>query len=77
MENTQTKPDRRKVLGWLTIFSVVTAVGGSLFFKKKQKVKTIKMLTQDGKLVEVDASLIHKTGKKISNLELQNWIGKK
>lgn len=34
------------------------------------------MLTRDGKLVEVDASLIRKTGIKVSNTELQEWVKK-
>ena len=32
------------------------------------------MLTQDGKLVEIDKKLLASSGKKISNKELQNWI---
>jgi hypothetical protein len=40
------------------------------------EIKTVKFLTQDGTLVEVDASKI-KTGKeKISNQQLQSWVNK-
>jgi hypothetical protein len=38
----------------------------------------VKMLTQDGVLVEVDISkLSQKTGVKISDNQLQNWVNKK
>lgn len=37
---------------------------------------TVKMLTQDGQLVEIDKTLLAATGKKISNEDLQQWIKK-
>lgn len=48
------------------------------FFKvpKKKKTETVKMLTRDGKLVEVIISAIPSKQKKITNKELQNWIKK-
>jgi hypothetical protein len=36
--------------------------------------RTVKMLTQDGKLVEIDEALLPAERKKISNSELKNWI---
>ena len=45
--------------------------------KKKQSKKegdTVKMLTQDGKLVEIDKKFLALTRKKISDKELQQWI---
>lgn len=42
--------------------------------KKKKETKTVKMLTQDGKLVEVDIAALPSKKKKITNKELQNWI---
>jgi len=44
--------------------------------KKKKETKTVKMLTQDGKLVEVDIAALSPKKKKITNKELQNWIKK-
>ena len=38
--------------------------------------ETTKMLTQDGKLVEIDKRLIASSGRKVSNEELQKWIKK-
>jgi len=39
--------------------------------------ETMKLLSQDGQLVEVDVSRIKSLQKKISDQELQNWITKK
>jgi len=39
--------------------------------------KKIKMLAQDGTLVEIDESLISANRKKISDSELQHWIKNK
>jgi hypothetical protein len=74
MEQKEKGLGRRKFLGWLSVLSVAAAAGSSFFFGKKRQVKTIKMLTQDGQLVEVDASLIKSTGKKVSGKELQDWV---
>ena len=39
-----------------------------------EKIETVKMLTQDGQLVEVDAKLLAASRKKISDKELQDWV---
>ena len=78
-------PTRRKFIWGVGVLSLFAAVASSLpFFSKKNviackpesKKRTLTMLTQDGKLVEIDASLITASRKKISNKELQNWIKK-
>ena len=78
MENKGSFLARRKFLGWLSVLSVAATAGIPLFLRKNSpvKTKTIKMLTQDGKLVEVDESLIRRTGKKVTNTELRGWINK-
>ena len=87
-ENEFVKPEvktRRKLLagmGILSVFSLWKATG--LFFKKKHVIacdppdekKTMKVLSQDGKLVEVDISKIKILKGKISDQELQGWIKK-
>lgn len=46
--------------------------------KAEKKTETVKMLTQDGKLVEIDAkSFYPDRGKKITNDQLQKWVNKK
>jgi hypothetical protein len=67
---------RKKFLLWgLGILSSVTAARFIGLPKKNRQ--TVKMLTQDGKLVEVDKKLLpSKKSKKISNKELQSWVKK-
>ena len=36
----------------------------------------VKMLTQDGRLVEIDEKLLASSGKKVTSEELQQWIKK-
>ncbi len=77
-------PTRRKFVWGVGALSAITAIGtvfGLPFFSKKgmkpANVKTmIKMLTEDGRLVEIDQSLITASKKKVTNRELQNWIKK-
>jgi hypothetical protein len=76
MDQKIKNPSRKKFLLWgATILSSVTVLkfisGG-----KKKKSETVKMLTQDGKLVEVDIVALSAKKKKITNTELQNWIEK-
>jgi len=76
MNNEIKKQTRRKFLGWgLASAAVFSAFK---FFKpseKKQK-ETVKMLTEDGTLVEVDIASLPTSKKKVTNTELQNWIKK-
>lgn len=79
-------PSRRKFvwrLGIFSAFAAVAAATGLPFFNKKNtltdkgnKKTTVKMLTQDGRLVEIDEALITASKKKVTNTELQNWIKK-
>ena len=74
MEQKQNTPTRKKFLFWgLGILSSVAAIK---LITPKKKGDTVKMLTQDGKLVEVDKDLLSARGKKISDTELQTWIKK-
>ncbi|ASU33075.1 hypothetical protein [Mucilaginibacter xinganensis] len=70
--------------GALTVVAAVSASLGLPFFTKKNKISpspevkcgTVRMLTQDGRLVDVDASLLTANRKKVSDSELKNWIKK-
>ena len=74
MQESQKKTSRKKFLLWTTaLVSSVTAF--KIFGAKKKATTTVRMLTEDGKLVEVDTSQITK-GRKISNKELQDWVKK-
>lgn len=74
--NTENKNQtRRKFITW----GVASAAVFTAFKFLKPSVKkpeTVKMLTQDGKLVEVDIASLPSNKKKITNGELQNWIKK-
>lgn len=76
MEQSTRATSRKKIIIWgAAILSSVTFLrffGGS----KKKKNETVKMLTQDGRLVEIDKKLLASSGTKITNEELQQWIKK-
>jgi hypothetical protein len=80
-------PSRRKFVwgvGILSTFAAIAAATGLPFFGKRNTVplkaegknRTVKMLTEDGRLVEIDEALITLGKKKISNTELQQWVKK-
>ena len=76
MDQNQSAPSRKKFLLWgaailssLTVFKFISG-------DKKEKSETVKMLTKYGKLVEVAIAALPSKKKKITNKELQNWIGK-
>lgn len=68
-------------LGSLTLFTFLasrlpgnaTTNGNAPAIDATRAAKTVKMLTQDGRLVEVDISLINPV-KKVTNEELRDWI---
>lgn len=89
MKELESNPDqvktRRKLLvgiGWLSVFPFFKTG----FFSKKapvisctpapEKKETMKVLSRDGQLVEVDVTKIKRIQGKISDEELQNWIRK-
>ncbi len=80
-------PSRRRLvrgLGILSMLAAISALGGSRFRVRKNIIacapesnkRTIRMLTEDGRLVEIEETRIPVSGKKgkISDRELQNWI---
>lgn len=76
MEKQNHKPSRKKFLFWgIAILSSITAIR---FLPSAKKPKdTVKMLTQDGKLVEVDKERIAARKGKISVAELKVWVKRK
>ncbi len=74
---------RRKLLAGIGLLSFFPFI--KLFSKKTPviscapppvKKETMKVLSRDGQLVEVDVSRIKRIQEKISNEELKNWIKK-
>lgn len=75
MEQKPETSSRKKFFLWgLGILSSITAIKFITLPKKKKE--TVKMLTQDGKLVEVDKELLASGGKKITDHELKGWVKK-
>jgi hypothetical protein len=78
--NKQEKNSRRKLIAGLGVLSLFPLAKLATSFKKKEviacapEIKTVKFLTQDGTLVEVDVSKINGGKEKISNQGLQNWV---
>jgi hypothetical protein len=81
------KDARRKLIFGISILSLIPlAKLGKLFSGKKEVIacapapetrRTMKMLTQDGKLVEVEvANLEGADAQKISNKDLMAWVKK-
>lgn len=75
MQQQKNTPSRKKFLVWgLGVLSSLAAVKFMIPTNKKKN--TVKMLTQDGKLVEIDRDLVSSNKKKITKEELQSWIKK-
>lgn len=72
--NATGKNGSRKNFLRLGVLALGAAVGFKFIAAKKSKPSTVKMLTQDGKLVEIDRELLTAAGKKISNDELKQWV---
>ena len=77
MKQSNQPPSRKKFLWWGA--AALAAITAFRFFpgQKKEKKETVKMLTQDGRLVEVDKTLLASGSKKITTDELQQWIKNK
>jgi len=74
---------RRNALFGLTLLSFFGLLTFGLFNKRKniiacaplpKETKTMKFLTQDGQLVEVDVSKVIASKEKASKEEMQTWI---
>jgi len=76
MQESPKPTSRKKFLLWSATILSSSAVFKFIRIPKKKKSETVKMLTQDGKLVEIDKKLLASPGKKISDIELQQWVKK-
>jgi hypothetical protein len=75
-KQNKTETRRRFVLRALNIMGALAAANFLFVARKKRKGITVKMLSQDGKLVEVDITKLPQQRKqtRITNAELQQWI---
>jgi len=80
MQQVNKTSTRKKFLLWsAAILSSVTALKFITAPARKKNgagKTTVKMLTRDGKLVEIDKELLMSSGNKVTNEELQNWVKK-
>ena len=72
---------RKKFLFWGASVSAVLAVPSIFLFRKKKEVaqqpKIVKMLGEDGKLVEVDLTKIAGSKGKINDKDIHTWVKSK
>jgi hypothetical protein len=78
MENEKKALSRKKFLFWGIGITSLLSLPAFLRPKKKKQpqIQTVKMLTQDGRLVEVDISKISGKKEKIKNADIHTWIKK-
>jgi hypothetical protein len=78
MANSNSTIPRKKFLIWGAGLSALLAIPSFLKFRKKTPLpQSVKMLTQDGKLVEIDIAHMPSKTEKISKSGLQTWVHKK
>jgi hypothetical protein len=78
IENENKPVSRKKFVVWsMGVLSVFTAA--KYFFRSgpKRDTTTIKMLTQGGKLVEVETSKLSAKRKKIKDADIHTWVKRK
>lgn len=80
MEQPLKNLSRKKILLWgATLFSSLAFLKFSSINEESRNEpvnETVKMLTQDGRLVEIDKKLLASSDSKVSNEDLQKWIKK-
>ena len=85
MQQPDKTSSRKKFLLWgtaaltsLTALKLFAGTKKAALSQDEKKTATVKMLTQDGKLVEVDAEKLYcGKRKKISDDQLKTWVNKK
>ena len=78
------KNNRLKLILGLGVLSLLPLLKFSLFSKKSKAIScspaaqegTVRMLTQDGKLVDVEVSKLGSARQKVSDKELLAWVKK-
>ena len=78
MQDLQKTPGRKKFLVWAAMVLSSIAVLKLIPAAKQKKNDTVKMLTEDGTLVEIDRDKIPGTKRKnITDPELKAWVKNK
>ena len=78
MQQPQQTDSRKKFLIWcaalLSSLAILKLIPGRKKNPDHSAKETVKVLGQDGKLVEIDKRLLSSSMGKLSNEELQQWI---
>ena len=78
MQSETKRVSRKKFVVWSAgILSAVTALTFFARSSSQKKVRTVKMLTRDGKLVEVEISKLPSKRKRIRDDDVHAWIQRK
>ena len=77
MQTAASKVTRKKFTRWLGVLSLFTMVGAAFKPWKNKDQKTVRMLTEDGRLVEIDEMHLKKSKVKVTDEELKSWIKNK
>jgi hypothetical protein len=78
IENGKKPVSRKKFVLWTAgILSAVTALKFFARSAPQKKTRTLKMLSQDGKLVEVEISKLPSKRKRIKDDDVHAWIQRK
>ena len=77
MQESKQSPTRKKFVLWAAVLSAATVLKFMPAAKKMEKKDTVKMLTQDGILVEIERDRIPGSKKRnITDSELKVWVKK-
>lgn len=76
MKPSGNKLSRKNFLFWGVSVSALLSIPAFLRRRIQAKSKTVKMLTEDGKLVEVDATLLPLKKEKLALDDIRKWVHK-
>lgn len=77
MEKEQKKLSRKNFLSWGAGIASLLVLPSFFRTKKKKQAGKVKMLTQDGRLVEIDMENIPAEKQKIKSADIHTWVNKK
>ena len=77
MEKEQKKLSRKNFLSWGAGITSLLVLPSFFRNKKKKEPQKVKMLTQDGRLVEIDIENIPAKKHKIKGADIHTWVNKK
>ena len=75
MKTENKNQNRRRFIG-LGLVSAAVFSALKFILPSREKIETVRMLTQDGKLVEIDKDMIPGNKRKITDPELKAWVKK-